>query len=242
MQVYSQTDIGLRRSSNQDYCETGYFPDEAVWAIVCDGMGGANGGSTASRIASENIAETFRSGYRPELDEDGIRVLMELAVTYANKAVYEMAHHVPGLEGMGTTVVCAIVRDGRAHIVHAGDSRAYICTDDNVRQITTDHSVVQELVDAGEITPEQARRHPNRNMITRALGTEPMLRTDYNVISIEKGSELVICTDGMSNYMSDETLLGFIRGHCCSELAGRLIEHAKEQGGSDNITVAVVAV
>ena len=240
MKVYSQSDIGMRRNSNQDYCMTGYFPDGAVWAIVCDGMGGANGGSTASRVATETIAETLTSGYRTEMEGMEIKKLIELAVRYANKAVYDMAMHVSGLEGMGTTVVCAVAKDSRLHVLHAGDSRAYLCTEDGIRQITTDHSIVQELVEAGQLTPEQARRHPNRNLITRALGTEPLLRTDYNTVEFKNNAKVIICTDGMSNYITDESLLEFIRQNKCDELTDKLIETAKELGGSDNITVAVI--
>ena len=169
-----------------------------------------------------------------------VKELIELAVRYANKAVYEMAMHISGLEGMGTTVVCAIAKDGRLHVLHAGDSRAYLCTDDGIRQITTDHSIVQELVEAGQLTPEQARRHPNRNLITRALGTEPLLRTDYNTVEFKNNAKVIICTDGMSNYITDESLLEFIRQNRCDELTDKLIETAKELGGSDNITVAVI--
>ena len=241
MKVYSKSDIGMRRNSNQDYCLTGEFPDGSVWAIVCDGMGGAAGGSTASRVAAETIAGTLLSGYRENSEKSEIRELMELAIEYANKAVYDMASHVPGLQGMGTTVVCAVAKDKRVHIVHAGDSRAYLCTDEGVRQITVDHSIVQELVQAGELTPEQARVHPNRNLITRALGTEPVLRTDYNTVEFEDDAKVILCTDGMSNYITDESLLEFIRQNRCDELTDKLIENAKKQGGSDNITVAVIA-
>lgn len=241
MQVYSQSDIGLRRESNQDYCLTGQFPDGAVWAIVCDGMGGHNGGSTASRVATETMADTLKSGYRENMNPDEIRALMDLSVECANKAVYEMALHVQGLEGMGTTVVEVIVKSGIAHVVHAGDSRAYYVLGDDLRQVTTDHSIVQMLVDSGELTPEQARSHPYRNQITRALGTEPYLSTDYNTVDFVPGSKLIICTDGMSNYITDEALLDFIRQYECEELTERLVETAKELGGSDNITVAVIA-
>ena len=222
MKLYSQSDIGLIRQSNQDYCMTGYFPDGAAWAIVCDGMGGANGGSTASRVATENN-------------------LMKLAVDYANKSVYEMSRYVSGLEGMGTTVVCVIAKDERLHVVHAGDSRAYLFTGDSIRQITTDHSIVQELVSAGQLTKEQARIHPNRNLITRALGTEPKLVTDYNTVEFKDGAKVIVCTDGMSNYITDESLLEFIRSNDCEKLPDMLIQKAKELGGSDNITVAVIS-
>ncbi len=241
MNIYSQSDIGMKRSSNQDYCMTGVFTDGAVWAIVCDGMGGANGGSTASRVAAENISETLKSGYREDMTPEELRSLMQLSVEYANRAVYEISRHVAGLEGMGTTVVCAVVKKQRAHIVHAGDSRAYICSDEGVRQVTTDHSMVQQLVDMGEITREQARQHPHRNMITRALGTEPTLRTDYNTVEFEDGARLVLCTDGMSNYVSDDELLEFIRYNKCEELTEKLVDFSKRSGGSDNITVVVIS-
>ena len=241
MNVYSESDIGLKRSSNQDYCLSGEFPDGAVWAIVCDGMGGANGGSTASRVAAENISESLRSGYREEMTPEELRNLMLLSVEYANRAVYDISLHVPGLEGMGTTVVLAVVRRNRAHIVHAGDSRAYICSEEGVRQITTDHSMVQQLVAMGEITPEQARQHPQRNMITRALGPEPNLRTDYNTVEFEDGARLIMCTDGLSNYLTDDELLEFSRNTDCRELTNKLVEHAKQGGGRDNITVAVIS-
>ena len=241
MRVFTISDIGLTRSSNQDYCSSGEFADGTVWAIVCDGMGGANGGSTASRVAVENIAESFSSGYSEDLTPGEIRNLMMLSVEYANRAVHEMSVHVPDLSGMGTTVVFAVVKKRRAHIVHAGDSRAYICGDEGIRQVTTDHSIVQQMVDMGEITKEQARFHPNRNIITRALGTEPTLRTDYNTIEFEDGATLVLCTDGMSNYFSDDTLLEYVHRYDGDELTRKLVEHAKELGGSDNITVAVIS-
>lgn len=241
MKLYSQSDIGLVRHSNQDYCLTGYFPDGAAWAIVCDGMGGANGGSTASRVAAENISETLTAGYREDMTGAEICSLMKLAVDYANKAVYEMSTHISGLEGMGTTVVCVIAKDERLHVVHAGDSRAYLFSGDSIRQITTDHSIVQELVSSGQITKEQARIHPNRNLITRALGTEPKLMTDYNTVDFKDGAKVIVCTDGMSNYITDESLLKFIRSNDCEKLPDMLIQKAKELGGSDNITVAVIS-
>lgn len=241
MKLYSQSDIGLIRNSNQDYCLTGYFSDGAAWAIVCDGMGGANGGSTASHVATESIAETLTTGYREDMTGHEICDLMKLAVDCANKAVYEMSMHVAGLEGMGTTVVCVVAKDDRLHVVHAGDSRAYLFAGDSIRQITTDHSIVQELVTAGQLTKEEARTHPNRNLITRALGTEPKLMTDYNTVEFKDGAKVIVCTDGMSNYITDESLLDFIRSNDCEKLTEKLIEKAKELGGSDNITVAIIS-
>ena len=240
MNVYSKTDIGLMRSSNQDYCKTGELSDGSVWAVVCDGMGGANGGSTASRIAAETIAEQLKELYHTEKYRDDMEKLIKTAVAIANQRVYDMSLKVYSLSGMGTTVVVAVVKDEAVHIVHAGDSRAYLYENGSLTQITKDHSMVQELVDIGQITPEEARNHPNKNIITRALGTRENLKTDYNGVKFDKDSVLLICTDGLSNYLTDEDIAEFINKSRGDELVSRLVEQAKIMGGSDNITVAVI--
>ncbi len=241
MKVYSASDIGLIRSSNQDCCKTGSFSDSSVWAVVCDGMGGANGGCTASSVATESISQRLLEMYRPDMTDEEIRELMEVSVSEANLRVYDMAQNDMSLNGMGTTVVCAVLRGDRLHIVHAGDSRAYLYKNDSVTRLTTDHSVVQELIAAGQITEEQARTHPNRNIITRALGVEPFLTTDYNTAEFTGGCVLMICTDGLSGYFTDDDICGFIRSTPDEELTEKLINAAKSQGGSDNITVAVIS-
>ncbi len=241
MRVYSGSDIGLVRDSNQDCCQTGIFSDHAVWAVVCDGMGGANGGCTASSVATETISQRLTESYYSEMNSEQLRTLMENAVSEANTKVYEMSMETFTLRGMGTTVVCAVARNGKIHIVHAGDSRAYIYRDGHISRLTTDHSVVQELVLAGQITEEQARIHPNRNLITRALGVDAMLSTDYTEETFEGGNKLILCTDGLSGYFSDEQLAGLVKNTDGDELIERLIRAAKSQGGSDNITVAVIA-
>lgn len=240
MNVYSKTDIGLMRSSNQDYCKTGELPDGCIWAVVCDGMGGANGGSTASRIAAETIAEQLKELYHTEKYRDDMEKLIKTAIAIANQRVYDMSLKVYSLSGMGTTVVTAVVKNEVVHIVHAGDSRAYIYENGSLTQITKDHSMVQELVDIGQITPEEARNHPNKNIITRALGTRENLKTDYNGVKFDKDSVLLICTDGLSNYLTDEDIAEFINKSRGDELVSRLVEQAKIMGGSDNITVAVI--
>ncbi len=240
MNVYSKTDIGLMRSSNQDYCKTGELSDGSVWAVVCDGMGGANGGSTASRIAAETIAEQLKELYNIEKYRDDMEKLIKTAIAIANQRVYDMSLKVYSLSGMGTTVVAAVVKEEVVHIVHAGDSRAYIYENGSLTQITKDHSMVQELVDIGQITPEEARNHPNKNIITRALGTRENLKTDYNGVKFDKDSVLLICTDGLSNYLTDEDIAEFINKSRGDELVSRLVEQAKIMGGSDNITVAVI--
>ncbi len=241
MRVYSGSDIGLRRDSNQDYCKTGIFESGAAWAVVCDGMGGANGGCTASSMAAETIAGILTEKYSAEMTSEQVRELMEQAVAAANGRVYTAACEDPSLRGMGTTVVVAIAVNGVIHIVHAGDSRAYLFEKDRIRRITTDHSIVQELVDAGQLTEEEAMNHPHRNIITRALGVEEGLLTDYNSLPFGEGAMLVICTDGLSGYFNDGDLCELIRSNSGEELVGQLIDAAKKLGGSDNITVAVIA-
>lgn len=241
MTVYSQSDIGLKRSSNQDYCKTGVFPDGSVWAVVCDGMGGANGGCTASSVAAETIASKITDSYRADMVSDEIKDLLNSVIQNANKVVYGIAEKDKSLYGMGTTVVCCIVKENMVYVAHAGDSRAYLYNGDELVQLTTDHSIVQEMVDAGQITPKEARNHPNRNIITRALGIEPELLIDYNLSEMKESSVVLICTDGLSNYISEETLMCYIRNYSGKELTERLIESAKDLGGSDNITVAVIS-
>jgi len=240
MRVYSGSDIGLMRNSNQDYCKTGNFSDDAAWAVVCDGMGGANGGCTASSLAAETISGILTEKYRSDMTSIQIRELMEKAVKEGNRRVYEASCDDPSLHGMGTTVVCAIALENKLHIVHAGDSRAYLFENGNLRRITTDHSIVQELVNAGQLTEEQAMNHPNRNIITRALGIHSDLATDYNTEDFWPGEQLIICTDGLSGYFSDESLCKLVRSSGGNELVNKLIEAAKAHGGSDNITVAVI--
>lgn len=148
--VCHKTDIGLVRESNQDACRSGLTANGIAWAVVCDGMGGANGGNVASSIAVETMVRQYHSFFQgnPSYSDNSIRDLMVAAVYNANTAVYERSCAEEELHGMGTTVVSAIVYDGIAHIAHAGDSRAYLITPDGIRQVTTDHSIVQELVDS----------------------------------------------------------------------------------------------
>lgn len=241
MKVYSGSDIGLKRDSNQDYCKTGELSDGVVWAVVCDGMGGANGGCTASSVAAETIADFFTEYYDPEMTSGSIRDLMEDAISEANEEVYRMSIEDSSLYGMGTTVVFAVAKNGKIHIVHAGDSRAYLYRRGILSRVTKDHSIVQELVSAGRITDEEARNHPSRNIITRALGVEPELFTDYNSEEFGDGSVLMICTDGLSGYFGDSELCRFMEENSGDELIAKLISAAKDKGGSDNITVAVIA-
>ncbi len=242
MQIYYKTDVGLMRRNNQDYCLCEKISDDLAWAVVCDGMGGANGGNVASKEACTEISRILKEELSEKTDERRLAKLMEKAVLSANSKVYEMSCEKSSLSGMGTTVELTVVKNGTLHIVHAGDSRVYkISADDTITQVTTDHSLVQQLVELGQITPEEARFHPSKNYITRALGVEPELEIDYLTDSFDNGDIVLICTDGLSNYFGEDELMAAVRSFKKNEdLVQGLVDIAKDCGGSDNITVAVL--
>ncbi len=242
MRVDYATDVGAVRKSNQDACQCGLFPQGGAWAVVCDGMGGANGGNVASSVALSQIRDYLLAGYREGLSEGSMKSLMLNAVRRANDAVYQMSVEQPELRGMGTTAVVLVAEKDALHVVHVGDSRAYICNQCGLTQITEDHSYVQDLVNFGEITREEARRHPRRNIITRVLGVHETVRPDYTSCAFAPGDRAVACSDGLSSYMDDGIMEGYIQryGGDGRELTKQMIQYALDCGGSDNITVAVV--
>ncbi len=240
MKIYSKSDIGLVRKTNQDSFYTSCLEDGVAWAVVCDGMGGANGGNVASKLAVEKITEQITSAYRKDMEPNSIKNLLTTAVYNANALIYEKALEEPSLAGMGTTVVVALVTEEMLYIVHAGDSRAYLITSDGINQLTTDHSVVQEMVKSGEITEEQAMRHPRKNIITRALGIHTEIELDYIEASIASKDAVLICTDGLTNYVKSDKIYQYFQEIDKKDLADALISTAKDLGGSDNITVVVI--
>lgn len=241
MRIFSKSDIGLVRSTNQDSFNADCFPGESAWAVVCDGMGGANGGDIASKIAVDEITKHINELYKENMDSLSVRSMLEEAVYSANKKVYQKALDNPDLKGMGTTVVLAFVVCDNLYIVYAGDSRAYIINKDESVQITTDHSIVQQMVKIGQITEVQAKEHPNKNIITRALGVAPEIKLDYIESKLNPGDSILICTDGLTNYVSSKTICEFYNQVPIEELADKLIFTAKDMGGSDNITVVVIS-
>lgn len=239
MYAVCKTDAGRVRSSNQDVCRCGSFEDGA-WTLVCDGMGGVNGGNIASAVASDTIAAAFEAAYKPGMEENEVRVMMLDAISKANDAVLRRAQEDASLYGMGTTVVAAVAVNGVLHIAHAGDSRCYLKTALGIKQVTTDHSYVQQLVESGAITEDEARVHPQRNLITRVVGVHPEIECDYACYNFEQGDLALSCTDGLSNYLERDTLLFFISNYSGEQLVEELIQYANSKGGSDNITAAVL--
>lgn len=240
MKIVAKTDKGIVRSSNQDAYAVGEFPDEVAWAIVCDGMGGHAGGNIASALAVKVISDKINASYRENMKDSSIRNMLDSALTAANMEVYDMAEANPELRGMGTTVVCAIVRNGSAFIAHAGDSRAYIYNG-SLNQITTDHSLVQTLVDIGKITKEEAEHHPNKNKITRAIGAEKAIDVDFDEVELEDDDVLILCTDGLSNYVTDDEMINEVQDGKYYAFADRLIKRANNNGGGDNVTVVAIS-
>ena len=241
MRIVAKTDKGHVRNSNQDAYAVGEFSDEVVWAVVCDGMGGANGGNIASALAVKVISDRINVSYREQMRDSSIINMLDSALNAANVEVFDLAQSKTELNGMGTTVVCAIVKNGQVFIAHVGDSRAYILKNGNITQLTTDHSMVQDLRDRGKITSEQALHHPNKNIITRAVGVDKNIDIDFDETELDDESTLLLCTDGLSNYVSNDEILELTSDGKHYAFADRLVNKANENGGGDNITAVVIS-
>ncbi len=241
MKIVSKTDIGLKRKSNQDSFATGELSDNSVWAVVCDGMGGAAAGNLASSMAVEIISKRIELNYRDGMNYNSMKNLLASAIAAANIEVYDKSISESELNGMGTTVIATIIVDGTACIAHAGDSRAYILSGNSLHQITKDHSVVQDLIDNGRLTVEEAESDPRKNIITRALGVGEELMVDYYVEDINENDILIICTDGLTNYIANEHIVDISKQYDFNILPEKLIDTANSNGGGDNITVVAVS-
>lgn len=241
VEVFGLSDVGCIRELNEDcYCICGFGDNsERGFCILADGMGGHNAGEVASQNAVKLIAEEMNRLL--ESGEKEIPGQLSRAVSAANTGVYTMASENPIHRGMGTTVVTTFIDDGTAYVANVGDSRAYAVRDDEIVQITTDHSVVSELVMRGTITKEEARLHPQKNIITRAVGTDKSVRTDIFEYNYSPGDVMIICSDGLSTMLDDNRILEIIKSKKTSEdTVNSLIAAAKDEGGLDNITVICI--
>lgn len=245
MEVWKISDVGISRQGNpnEDTCFVETLGDGAVLAVVCDGMGGANAGEVASGMAAGAFRETFLDGYK-KWSRDGAKKRMIASVKSANDKVFDAAIKDDTLTGMGTTVVAAAVSDdGEAVLANVGDSRAYILTEDGIKQVTTDHSLVNEMIMRGEITKAEAHRHPSRNLITRAIGVEPEVKCDCYYIKVDRGDYLLLCSDGLNDQVSEPEIYYEVYESGHPETACRsLVEVANARGGSDNVTIILIAV
>ncbi len=239
MKIYGKTDIGLVRETNQDAFTFGSFDDGNCWAIVCDGMGGVSGGHVASGICVEKVSEALKRGYRKGMTISSAKNLLATAINAANSAVFKESQENPEFKGMGTTVVAVMVLGSIAVIAHVGDSRAYLINTD-IKPITKDHSFVQLLIDTGKITEEEAMVHPDRNVITRAVGIEYVVDVETDIVDINDNDKLLICTDGLNGYVPDADILKIINEYGDSSTE-KLVETANNAGGRDNVTVVIIA-
>lgn len=240
MKIASKTDTGRVRETNQDSYAAGELSAGVAWAVVCDGMGGANGGNIASATAVKIISEYIASSYREGMSSNSIKMMLESAVHSANMSIYDMSRTVESLSGMGTTVVVTLVSNSKAHIVHAGDSRAYKISGDEIIQITRDHSIVQSMVESGQLSEDEAKSHPRKNVITRALGVDENIEIEYNEVDLGSSDSLMLCTDGLTNYLDVEEIKQTIKNHSFYEYPEVLVNKANAKGGRDNITVVVI--
>ena len=241
MKLAGKTDVGRVRQENQDDYRAGELPGGAVWALVCDGMGGAKGGREASQGAC-NVIENFFQEQYAQCGAGQEEPFLKKALLYANRFVFQKAAHEEALAGMGTTAVCALVRSGNVYLCHAGDSRAYLIRDGKLTQLTHDHSYVQELVDCGTITEEEAEHHPQKNIITKALGVDYRLEPEFTAAKLKREDRLLLCTDGLTNMVPVEEMEELLAQSAFYDLPDRLIEAANAHGGSDNITALLLAV
>ena len=239
MKSQSITDIGSKRSVNQDCI---YNIDETIGAlpnlyIVADGMGGHKAGDHASRTCVDVMVEKVK-----EYDDIYTPIsVLEYAIAEANKAIYEESISNEELEGMGTTVVAATIDSGMLYVANVGDSRLYIIQDESLKQLTSDHSLVEEMVRRGEISPLDARMHPNKNIITRALGSCQDVKVDFFEIEADKIDRVLLCSDGLTNMVDEEEILDtIINSESIKKATQLLVDKANKYGGKDNISVVLI--
>ena len=242
MFAWGQSDIGKARKDNQDaFAYSVSDAKKLAFAVVCDGMGGAAAGNVASHLALEKFTDCIRSADYKNLTNEQLCSLLENAVNEANSTVHDHAGTDAKFYGMGTTLVAVVATQNKVAVINIGDSRAYKITAEGISKITRDHSLVEDMVRMGELTEEQAQEHPGKNLITRAVGTDSVVTGDVFFPEMKKGEYILLCSDGLSNLVSEqeilyEVLYGGDNEDCCN----RLINIANDRGGFDNITVVLL--
>lgn len=239
MNLFGLTDTGAVRRENQDSYAIRELNDQMAVAVVCDGMGGARAGNVASAVAVETFTAAVEDFFRqrPPQNRDDRLKMMRIASQKANRVVFELSESTPEYQGMGTTLVGALILPEEFCLVNIGDSRAYIIRENTIKQITQDHSLVQVLVARGELTQEQARVHPKKNLITRALGVDNEVQGDVFWMPACSGDRLLLCSDGLSNVLSDQQLLDTCRSGDAEVCCRQLMAQTLKLGAPDNVTV-----
>ena len=243
MEAWGLSDPGNVRQQNQDAYRIETFDRRSMLCVVCDGMGGAKSGNIASALAIDVFVQEVEATRTSGMTDEQIGRMLNAGVKQANFSVYDQAMQFSDFEGMGTTLVAVYIEGNRAFVVNVGDSRAYLINNNGVGRITTDHSLVQVMIQRGELTPEEARHYPGKNLITRAIGTEPVVECDLFRLQVERGDCILLCTDGLSNLVDEQEMLfevvhGVNRQLCCQ----RLLEIAKSRGAPDNVTSVLTLI
>ena len=240
MRAFAKTDVGKLRDTNEDYYYISNPEDEIQVFILADGMGGYNGGEIASKLATTTTLSYIQSNFQNiSKEKEEILKLIKSAMEYANMVVYEKSCEDKELEGMGTTLEVCLLYNNKMYIGHAGDSRIYRIRREFIRKLTRDHSYVQKLVKDGTITEEEARNHPKKNMLVKALGCTAFLEPDVTVKGLVKDDIILMCSDGLSNMLRDEEIFEIIKEKG-TLVAEKLVDKANENGGYDNITAIVI--
>ena len=243
MQSWGLTDPGCVRTQNQDAYQIEQLDRNTLLCVVCDGMGGAKSGNIASTLAIDVFVQEIKRTWTASMETEKVDQMLRGAVKLANFTVYDQAAQFEEFSGMGTTLAAALIRGKDVAIANVGDSRIYAVDKNGICQLTKDHSLVQMMVERGELTQELARTYPGKNFITRAIGTETVVECDLFHYKVERGDCLLLCSDGLSNMMDDQEILfevvhGVSKQHCCQ----RLLDIAKNRGAPDNVTSVLIQI
>ena len=241
MQYWAITDAGCVRTQNQDTYQIEKLDKNSLLCLVCDGMGGARSGNVASALAAEVFVDEIRRTWKDGMEQAQIDQMLQAAVKLANFAVYDQGRQFEEFFGMGTTLVAMLLTEREVTVVNVGDSRAYRINESGISRITVDHSVVEMMVQRGELTREEARTYPGKNYLTRAIGPEAIAESDLFHLDLDRGDFLLLCSDGLSNIMDEQEILfevvhGEEKDKCCQQL----LDIAKSRGAPDNVTCVLV--
>ena len=243
MKYWAITDPGCVRTQNQDSYLIETLGRNTLLAVVCDGMGGAKSGNVASSLAADVFMQEVKRSWTSDMDPGKLDQILRGAVKLANFTVHDQAQQFEEFTGMGTTLVAVLIEGKNATVINVGDSRCYSLTVDGVEQLTTDHSLVQMMVQRGELSPEKAKSYPGKNLITSAVGTEPVTECDIFHRRLRSGECLLLCTDGLSNLLDDqEILFEVVHGANKQSSCERLLDIAKNRGAPDNVTCVMIQV
>ena len=243
MQSWGLTDIGCTRAQNQDAYLIEKLDKHTLLCVVCDGMGGAKSGNIASTLAADVFVQQVKQTWTGDYNQNNVDNMLKNAVKLANFTVYDQSRQFEEFTGMGTTLVAVLICGRWATVVNVGDSRAYCIDKTGIHQVSIAHSVVQLMINRGELTPEQAKTYPGKSLITRAIGTESMVSCDIFHKKVSRGDYFLLCSDGLSNLMDDQEILFEVaHGQAKEECCQRLLEIAKNRGAPDNVTCALIRI